>query len=111
MSNMVNKPLAMAFPPGVVIREELEERGWTQQQLADRMGRPLQIVNMIVNGHKAITAETALQLEQAFGVQASFWLNFENEWQLYKVRQKKKESKRSKQVTPARSRTGSPRLR
>ena len=64
-------PLAKAFPPGDFIREELEERGWTQQGLADRMGRPLQTVNMIVNGHKAITADTASQLAKAFVSQRS----------------------------------------
>jgi transcriptional regulator with XRE-family HTH domain len=32
-----------AFPPGKLIREELDARGWTQKELADRMERPVQI--------------------------------------------------------------------
>jgi addiction module HigA family antidote len=69
--------LAKAFPPGDFIREELEDRGWTQQQLAKKMGRPLQTVNMIVNGRKAITAETASQLQTVFGPSAAYWMNLE----------------------------------
>jgi addiction module HigA family antidote len=87
--------LAKAFPPGDFIREELEHRGWTQQQLAVRMGRPLQTVNMIVNGRKAITAETASQLETVFGPSAAYWMNLEAIWQLYKLAEKRKAAVRS----------------
>ena len=73
-----------AFPPGKLIREGLEARGWTQQELADRMGRPVQTISMIVNGRKAITAETALQLRAAFGASAGRWMGLEADWQLHK---------------------------
>ena len=43
---------AEAFPPGDYLREELEARGKTQADLARVLGRPLQTVNQIVNGHK-----------------------------------------------------------
>ena len=45
-------PKYEAFPPGDLIRRELEHRGWTQGDLARIMGRPLQIVNQIINGSK-----------------------------------------------------------
>ena len=92
--------LAKAFPPGDFIREELEERGWTQQQsLRSRIGRPLQTVNMIVNGHKAITAETAYKLQKVFGPSAIYWMNLESIWQLYKLNEKKKiAARREKRV-------------
>jgi addiction module HigA family antidote len=96
MSSKV-RTLAKAFPPGDFIREELEHRGWTQQQLAVRMGRPLQTVNMIINGRKAITAETASQLETVFGPSAAYWMNLEAIWQLYKLAEKRKAALRSKQ--------------
>jgi len=88
--------LAKAFPPGDFIREELEERGWTQQELAERMGRPLQAVNMIVNGHKAITPETASQLEKVFGPSAIYWMNLESTWQLHKLAENQKTNKLAK---------------
>jgi HTH-type transcriptional regulator/antitoxin HigA len=86
--------IAEAFPPGEFIREELEFRGWTQQQLADRMERPVQVVNMIVNGRKAITAETALQLQKAFGPSAAYWMGLEADYQIYKLNKEKKAAKR-----------------
>ena len=40
----------------------------------------------IVNGKKAITAETALQLEEAMPeISARFWLNLETDYQLTKA--------------------------
>jgi plasmid maintenance system antidote protein VapI len=47
------------------------------------MGRPLNAVNEIVNGKKAITAATALQLEEVMPeTPARFWLNLEVDYQL-----------------------------
>ena len=68
---------AEVFPPGDFIAEELEARGWTQGDLA-RIGRPLQAVNAIIRGKKAITPETAVGLGAAFGTSAEIWLNMEN---------------------------------
>jgi HTH-type transcriptional regulator/antitoxin HigA len=76
-------PKYEAFPPGDLIRAELEYRGWTQGDLARIMGRPLQIVNQIINGSKAITARTARELEAALGPEAQFWMNLETSWRLY----------------------------
>lgn len=49
------RSVASVFPPGDFIREELEARGWTQRDLAEILGRPIQAVNAIVNGKKEIT--------------------------------------------------------
>jgi addiction module HigA family antidote len=93
----VNKTLRRiemgAFPPGKLIREELEARGWTQKALAERMDRPVQTISMIINGRKAITAETALQLQDAFGASAGMWMGLEADWQLYKESERQKAQK------------------
>src|SRR5437764_14670341 len=62
-----------AIHPGETLAETLEELGMYQAELAQRMGRPLQMISEIIQGKKAITAETALQLERATGVPANFW--------------------------------------
>ncbi len=73
----------VAIPPGEYLAEEIEERGITQKELARRMGRPLNAINEIINGKKAITAETALQFEQVMPeIPARFWLNLETDYQL-----------------------------
>ena len=69
-------------PPGETIRDILEDTGMSQAELARRMGRPPNKVNQIIQGKKAITADTALELESVLGLPASFWLNREQNYQL-----------------------------
>ena len=54
----------VAIHPGEYLAEEIGARDISQKELAKRMGRPLNAINEIINGKKAITAETALQLEE-----------------------------------------------
>ena len=54
----------VAIPPGEYLAEELGACGMTQKELARCMERPVNAINEIINGKKAITAETALQLEK-----------------------------------------------
>ncbi len=76
----------VAIPPGEYLLEEIEARGLSQKELAQRMGRPLNAINEIINGKKAITAETALQLETVIPeISARFWLNLEVDYQLTKA--------------------------
>ena len=72
----------LAVPPGEYLEEVLEEIEISQAELARRIGRPAQAINEIVKGEKAITPETALQLEQVLKVPANFWSNLEAEYRL-----------------------------
>ncbi len=76
---------AEVFPPGEVIKEELEARGWSQVELADIMGRPPRVVSEIIAGKRAITPETAKGLGAALGTGATFWINLEGSYQLSKT--------------------------
>lgn len=78
---------AEVFPPGEWIREGLEERGWAQADLADILGRPIQLVNELISGKRGITPETAKGLAQAFDTSAQFWLNLHAAYQLYTTRE------------------------
>jgi HTH-type transcriptional regulator / antitoxin HigA len=86
---MVTKTKAypnIAIPPGEFLLEEIQARGLTQKELARRMGRPLNAINEIINGRKAITADTALQFEEVMPeIPARFWLNLETDFQLTKA--------------------------
>jgi len=76
----------IAIPPGEYLLEEIGARGLSQKELAKRMGRPLNAVNEIINGKKAIMVETALQLEEVMPeIPARFWLNLETDYQLTKT--------------------------
>jgi HTH-type transcriptional regulator/antitoxin HigA len=76
----------VAIPPGEYLVEEIGARGISQKELARRMGRPVNAINEIIKGKKAITAETALQLESVMPeIPARFWLNLETDYQLTKA--------------------------
>lgn len=87
----------LAIPPGEYLEEVLEEMGVSQAELARRMGRPPQAINEILKGEKAITPETALQLEQVVGVPAYFWSNLEASYRLV-IAKEMDEKKAEKEV-------------
>jgi HTH-type transcriptional regulator/antitoxin HigA len=77
--------IAEIFPPGELLRDELEARGWSQTELAEIMGRPVRLINEIIAGKKAITPETAIQLGDSLGTGPELWMNLESRYQLSKV--------------------------
>jgi HTH-type transcriptional regulator/antitoxin HigA len=77
---------AEVFPPGEFLADELEERGWSQVELAEILGRPPRLINEIIAGKRAITPETALGLGAALGPSPEFWMNLESAYQLSKAR-------------------------
>jgi HTH-type transcriptional regulator/antitoxin HigA len=87
MENMTGRTFAEVFPPGEFIKDELEARGWSQLDLAQILGRDPVQVNLIIKGKQSITRETAIQLGDAFGTGAQFWLNLESAYRLSQVEQ------------------------
>lgn len=70
--------------PGEMLREEfLKPLQVTQAAFAERLGVPFQRINLIVNGHRAITPDTALRFAQALGTTPDLWLNLQRNWDLY----------------------------
>jgi HTH-type transcriptional regulator / antitoxin HigA len=67
-------------PPGDTILDALEEKGWTQAELAERTGYTRKHINQLVQGKASINEETALKLERALGASAGFWLNREAQY-------------------------------
>ena len=76
----------LALHPGELLAEELEVRGMTQRQLVGAMGRPVQAINEIVKGKKAIAADTAVQLESVLRIPAHLWLNMQTGYDLIRAR-------------------------
>ena len=76
---------AEVFSPGDFIRDELKARGWTQEDLANILGRPLPAVSEIIQGKRGVTPLTARELAEAFGTSAEYWLNLESIYRLSSV--------------------------
>jgi addiction module HigA family antidote len=69
--------------PGRVLRHEfLEELGVTSYSLAKSIGVPTNRVTGIVNGDRAISADTALRFACFFGNSAEFWMNLQMHYDL-----------------------------
>ena len=61
-------------PPGDTILDMIDERGWTQADLAARLGFSPKHVNQVIKGKAPLTEEAALRLAQVLGTSAGFWL-------------------------------------
>ena len=68
-------------PPSDTILDSLEAVGWTQSDLAERMGRTKKHVQDLVKNKTRITSDTAVELSRTLGGSAQFWLNLEANYQ------------------------------
>src|SRR5262245_21864125 len=78
--------IAVAVPPGDILKEELEARGWSQVEFAEILGMSPRLVSEIISAKRAITPATARAIGGAFGTTAQVWLNLEAAYQLDKTR-------------------------
>lgn len=78
----INLELAreLLSPPGDTIQETIDTLGMSQNELAERMGRPVKTVNEIIKGKEALTPATAVQLERVLHIPAAFWLERERQY-------------------------------
>ena len=74
---MVRSRSYIATPPGMTIREQLNDRGMSQKEFAARMGMSQKHISKLINGEVQLTPETAIRLEVVLGVPAQFWNNLE----------------------------------
>ena len=74
------------LPPGDTLEEVLEDRGWTQKDLAERLGVSPKHVNEIIQGKAPISHKLAHDLELVLGITATFWNNYESAYRAYLTR-------------------------
>jgi len=60
--------------PGEHLAEELKELKISAAELARQIEVPVNRITGIMNGQRAITADTALRLGHWFGTSAEFWM-------------------------------------
>ncbi len=86
---MNTKKLLEPIKPGEVLREDfMDQLGISINKLSRDLSVPPNRISEIVNGKRAITADTALRLQRYFGVEAQFWLNLQTEYDLRMMKRK-----------------------
>lgn len=65
-------------PGDVLLHDFMEPMGLSARSVARSLDVPPNRITEIINGERAITADTALRLEALFGASAEFWLNLQS---------------------------------
>jgi addiction module HigA family antidote len=68
--------------PGRILRRELAARAMSGNRLALALRVPSGRITSILNGKRAVSADTALRLARHFGTSARFWLNLQTRYDL-----------------------------
>ncbi|HEY7034304.1 MAG TPA: HigA family addiction module antitoxin [Thermomicrobiales bacterium] len=79
---MTEKRPVYPIHPGEVLAEQLEELDITAAELARELRVPSNRLYQLIAGKRAMTADTALRLEQWLGVEAAFWMNLQKSYEL-----------------------------
>ncbi|HET7584955.1 MAG TPA: HigA family addiction module antitoxin [Gemmatimonadaceae bacterium] len=74
---------APTHPGEILLEEFIKPLGIRQTELAKWIGVSYPRLNEILHGKRSVTPDTALRLEQVFGMEAQFWLNLQVASDLY----------------------------
>lgn len=85
---MLPKYRPPTHPGEMLLKEFLEPLGLTQTQLAKHLGWTQTKVNEIARGRRGVTPETALAFAQVFGTSADFWLNLQQNHDLWQAQRR-----------------------
>jgi addiction module HigA family antidote len=66
-----------AIHPGSFLRDELEALGVSARKFAAHIHVPHNAITGIMNGERAISAQMAIRLGQAFGTTPQYWQNLQ----------------------------------
>jgi addiction module HigA family antidote len=72
--------------PGGLVRDNLDELGWSVAEAAKGLGVTRQQLYRVMNGQHGVTPDMALRLEQAFGGSADTWMRMQINYDLAQAR-------------------------
>lgn len=79
---MTKRDFEPIHPGEILLEEFLQPMGITQYRLAKEISVPQRRISEIVQGKRAISADTALRLGRYFAMEAQFWLNLQSRYDL-----------------------------
>ena len=83
----MGKLLEEIHPGEILLEEFMKPLGLTARQLSADIDVPPSRISEIINGHRPITADTAVRLGIYFSMEPEFWINLQTE---YDIRQAKR---------------------
>jgi addiction module HigA family antidote len=92
--------MAPAVHPGRLLKRELGARKLSANRLALDLGVPSGRITDILNGRRAISADTAVRLGRYFGNNAQFWLDLQGQYDIAVI-ERDKGADISRRVRPA----------
>jgi HTH-type transcriptional regulator/antitoxin HigA len=75
--NTIGLSRDLIIHPGETLEEVINDRNMTQKELAIRTGMTEKHISTVIHGQKGISASFAKKLEYALGIEASFWMNLQ----------------------------------
>jgi addiction module HigA family antidote len=76
------KLLEEIHPGEILLEDFMKPMEITARQLAADIDVPPSRISELVNGHRPITADTAVRLGLFFGMESRFWLNLQSEYDI-----------------------------
>lgn len=89
MVSIKNLKAAKKFGPGYFIREQMELRGWVQEELAEVLDVSTKHLSSILQDKQALSIDYARKLSKAFNTSPQYWLNIDNDYRLWLEREVK----------------------
>jgi addiction module HigA family antidote len=75
--------------PGEILKEMfINERNLTITEVAKGLNMARANLSSVINGHLGISPELAVKLSEAFGNTAQFWVNLQNNYELWHAEKK-----------------------
>ena len=81
--------MAPVVHPGRLLKREMAVRKLSANRLSLDIGVPSGRITDILNGRRAITADTAVRLGRYFGNSAQFWLDLQSQYDIAMVKREK----------------------
>ena len=75
--NLIGLSRDYIIHPGETLAEVIEDREMSQRELAIRTGMTEKHISTVIHGQKSISAAFAKKLEYALGIETSFWMNLQ----------------------------------
>ncbi|CAN5159059.1 hypothetical protein BH09BAC5_BH09BAC5_14550 [soil metagenome] len=87
------------FHPGEFIKDEMEAREMSQQELADKLHISKSEMSLLLNGHRNITPLIAIKIESAWGIDAEYWMNLQVKYDIDLLKKKHKEALKKTRIS------------